>query len=90
MAKISVVLSQAQTSNLISALQGAKQSKTVEAIIGKVGEAVNAAGPEAKKVPVALSPAQVAGTVKALGTVPKQTKTVEALAAKFTEAIPAE
>jgi hypothetical protein len=41
------------------------------------------------KVNVVLSGAQAEALVKALGTVPKQSKTVEAITAKVTEAIAA-
>lgn len=41
----------------------------------------------AAKVTVTFSPAQAEALVKALGSVPKQTKTVEALTAKVNEAI---
>jgi ABC-type uncharacterized transport system ATPase subunit len=41
------------------------------------------------KVNVVLSPAQAQALVKALASVPKQTKTVEAITAKVNEAIAA-
>jgi hypothetical protein len=43
----------------------------------------------AAKVNVTLSASQAEALVKALGTVPKQTKTVEAITAKVQEAIEA-
>ena len=43
----------------------------------------------AAKVTVTFSPAQAEALVKALGSVPKQTKTIEAITAKVAEAISA-
>jgi hypothetical protein len=82
MAKINIVLSPKQLTNLVTALQGTpKQSKTVEALTAKF-TAVEV--PEdAKKVTLTISGAEAQNAVKALGTLPKQTATVTALAGKF-------
>ena len=85
MAKITVTLSASQAATLSKSLTSVpKPSKTTEALNVVVGEAITAAGEDAKKVPVTLSAAQGAAIVKALGTLPKQTKAVEALVTKFT------
>ena len=87
MAKINIVLSQAQTTALQTQLTMVpKQTKTVEAIAIKVREA-QARQAEAKNVTITLSGAQGVALGKTLGTLPKQTKTVEALASKVTEAL---
>ena len=87
--KVTIVLSQAQTTALITALAAVpKWTKTVEALKAKFTEAQAASANAEKtgKVTTVLSGGQTDALRKALASVEKQTKTLEAIQAKIAEA----